>query len=305
MKLAAYALPWRKPELLEGEGSLRELPARINKENIKSILLVTDKGITALGLADPLIGALRGAAVTVSVYDKTVPNPTIDNIEEALAMYKANNCGGIIAVGGGSAMDCGKAVGARAAKPRKPIPRMKGLLKVMHRLPPLYAVPTTAGTGSEATVASVVVDSSTHEKYAIMDPALIPHVAVLDPLITVGLPPSITATTGMDALCHAVEAYIGRSNTRETREMAKNTVSLVFDNLLTAYNDGTNLTARSNMQRAAYFGGIAFTRAYVGNIHAVAHTLGGMYGTAHGLANAVIMPYILDDYGEDVYKPLS
>ena len=305
MRLAAYALPWRKPELLEGKGSVTELPGRIVKDGVGSVLLVTDKGIMSLGLADGLLEALKAAGVAAAVYDKTVPNPTIDNIEEALVMYKEKGCGGIIALGGGSAMDCAKGVGARVARPRKSITRMKGLLKVTHKLPPLYAIPTTAGTGSEATVAAVVVDAKTQEKYAIMDPALIPRLAVLDPLLTEKLPPFITATTGMDALTHAVEAYIGRANTRETREMAKKTVSLVFENLFNAYSDGSDMTARENMQRAAYFGGVAFTRAYVGNIHAVAHTLGGMYGVAHGLANAVILPHILDDFGECVYKPLA
>ena len=305
MKLAAYALPWRKPELLEGEGCVGDLPGYIKKRGIKSILLVTDKGIMALGLADTLLEALLNADIPAAIYDKTVPNPTIDNIEEALAMYKDNDCGGIVAIGGGSAMDCAKGVGARIARPLMSVTRMKGLLKVIFSPPPLYAIPTTAGTGSEATVAAVVVDSKTQEKYAIMDPALIPRMAVLDPLLTVKLPPFITATTGMDALTHAVEAFIGRSNTRETRELAKKTVALVYENLYTAYTDGGNIAARANMQHAAYYGGIAFTRAYVGNIHAVAHTLGGMYGTAHGLANAVILPHILDDYGECVYRQLS
>ena len=305
MRLAAYFLPWRKPALLEGPGCVTELPSRINERGITSVLLVTDKGISSLGLTAPLLDSLQNAGIRAAVYDETVPNPTIDNIEDALRMYKENSCGGIIAFGGGSAMDCAKGVGARVARPRKSIARMKGLLKVLLRLPPIYAVPTTSGTGSEATVAAVVVDPKTKEKYAIMDPVLIPREAVLDPLLTVGLPPFITATTGMDALTHAVEAYIGRSNTRETREMAKKTVALVFENLYTAYSDGSNIEARANMQRAAYFGGLAFTRAYVGNVHAAAHALGGMYGTAHGLANAVILPYVLDDYGRSAYKALS
>ena len=305
MKLAAYFLPWRKPKLLEGPGCVTKLSGRIGEKGIKSILLVTDKGITSLGLIGTLLNALDKAGIRAAVYDDTVPNPTIGNIEDALRMYKENNCGGIIAFGGGSAMDCAKGVGARIARPRKSITRMRGLLKVMHRLPPLYAVPTTAGTGSEATVAAVVVDAETHEKYAIMDPALIPREAALDPLLTEKLPPFITATTGMDALTHAVEAFIGRSNTRETKDMAKKTVALVFGNLYTAYMDGANLEARANMQLAAYYGGIAFTRAYVGNVHAIAHTLGGMYGTAHGLANAVILPYVLDDFGESVYATLA
>jgi len=202
-------------------------------------------------------------------------------------------------------MDCAKGVGVRVARPRTNIKHTKGLLKVLMPLPPLYAVPTTAGTGSETTVAAVVVDSSTKAKYAIMDPVLIPRVAVLDPLLTLKLPPHITATTGMDALTHAVEAYIGGSNTKDTREMAKKATKLIFDNLYKVYTDGNNIDARANMLKAAYCGGVAFTRAYVGNVHALAHALGGMYGVAHGLANAVILPYVLDDYGESVYKSLA
>lgn len=202
-------------------------------------------------------------------------------------------------------MDCAKGVGACVARRKKHIRKMRGLLKVRRSLPPLYAIPTTAGTGSEATVSAVISDRETSENYAIMDPVLVPQEAILDPLLTIKLPPQITATTGMDALTHAVEAYIGRSNTAETRKMAKITVKLVFENLYTAYKDGENIIARENMQRAAFFGGLAFTRAYVGNAHAIAHALGGILGTTHGLANAVVLPYVLDDYGESVYTPLS
>ena len=304
-RYAAYVLPWRKPELLEGEGSVKKLPGLIKSKGIDSVLLVTDGVIMSLGLTDELQDKLRETGINAAIYDKTVPNPTLDNIEEAYTMYRDNGCKAIIAFGGGSSMDCAKGVGVRVARPRTDIRRMKGLLKVLLPLPPIYAVPTTAGTGSETTVASVVVDSNTKDKYAIMDPALIPRVAVLDPLLTLKLPPFVTATTGMDALTHAVEAYIGGSNTGETHEMAKKAAALVFENLYTAYKDGMNITARGNMLKAAYFAGIAFTRAYVGNVHALAHALGGTYGVAHGLANAVTLPYVLDDYGSSVYKPLA
>jgi len=305
MKYASHALPWRKPKITSGEGSLKRLPELISTKGIKSVLLVTDNVVVSLGLIYTLLADLRNAGIHTAVYDKTVPNPTIDNIEEALEMYKENKCSGIIAFGGGSPMDCAKGVGARVARPKKSIKKMKGLLKVIFPIPPIFAVPTTSGTGSEATVAAVVVDSNTKDKYALMDPALIPQEAILDPSLTVKLPPHLTATTGMDALTHAIEAYIGNSNTKETREMAKQTVKLVFENLSIAYSDGKNILARTYMQLAAYYGGVAFTRAYVGNVHALAHALGGRYGIAHGLANAVILPYVLDDYGESVYKPLS
>jgi len=305
MKVAAYILPWRKPHILEGAGCILNLPERIIARKIKSVLLVSDKAIMSLGLPNALLAALEESEIKVTIYDETVPNPTIDNIEEALVLYKQNECGGIIAFGGGSVIDCAKGVGVRVVRPRTKIARMKGLLKVIRRIPPLFAVPTTSGTGSEATLATVVVDSKLNDKYAIMDPATFPHEAVLDPLLTVGLPPNITATTGMDTLTHAVEAYIGNSNTRETREMARKAVKLVFENIYKAYEDGANVEARGNMQKAAYYGGVAFTRAYVGNVHAIAHTLGGLYNTPHGLANAVILPIVLEDYGKKVYKKLA
>ncbi|GEN85196.1 alcohol dehydrogenase [Sporosarcina luteola] len=305
MKLSMFFLPWREPELLVGENSLSKLPNIIQREGLKSILIVTDKGIAESGLMEGLLNGLRALEVDFAVYDKTVPNPTIDNIEEALELYKATKCDGVVAFGGGSPIDCAKGVGARLARPDKKLPQLRGVLKVMKKMPPLFVVPTTAGTGSEATLACVVSDSNTHEKYALMDTALIPHFTVLDPLLTVKLPKHITSTTGMDALTHAVEAYIGKSNTKHTAQWSIEAVKLIFDNLYEAYSNGENITARTNMQRAAYLGGKAFTRAYVGNVHAIAHTLSGFYNVPHGLANAIILPHVLEYYGESAQKPLA
>lgn len=305
MKMASYILPWREPVLLQGENSLAKLPKLIKTKNIENVLIVTDQGITSIGLMDDLLEGLTAEGIKYFVYDKTVPNPTIDNIEEAYGMYQANQCQGIVAFGGGSPMDCAKGVGARVAKPNKSIPKMKGVLKVMKSIPPLFAIPTTAGTGSEATLAAVVSNSQTHEKYAIMDTSLIPHYAVLDPLLTVKLPPHITAATGIDALTHAVEAYIGKANTKSTTRWSIEAVKIIFEDLYESYENGSNIKARTNMQRAAYLAGMAFTRAYVGYVHAIAHTLGGFYSVPHGLANAIILPYVLDYYGESVHKPLA
>jgi len=305
MRTTSSFLPWREPELLEGENSLRRLANFIKKQGIESVLLVTDQGIVSVGLMDEFLEDLKNESIKYVIYDKTVPNPTIENIEEALQMYSEFNCQGIVAFGGGSPMDCAKGVGARVARPNKSLPQMKGVLKILKKLPPLFAIPTTAGTGSEATLAAVVSNSETHEKYAIMDTSLIPHFAVLDPLLTVKLPPSITAATGIDALTHAIEAYIGRSNTKNTTQYSIDAIKLIFENLEEAYSNGTNLTARSNMQKAAYLAGMAFTRAYVGYVHAIAHTLGGFYSVPHGLANAIILPYVLEYYGESVHQPLA
>lgn len=298
-------LPWREPELVEGEKSVLKLPTLIKSQEIDCVLIVTDEGIVSLGLMDDFLTGLASEEINYVIYNKTVPNPTIANIEEALQLYKANNCKGIVAFGGGSPIDCAKSVGARLARPNKTIKQMKGVLKVLKKMPPLFVVPTTAGTGSEATLAAVVSDSKTHEKYAIMDTSLIPHFAVLDPLLTVKLPPHITSTTGIDALTHAIEAYIGKSNTKETKQWSVEAVKLIFDNLYEAYRNGENMAARRNMQKAAYLAGMAFTRAYVGYVHAIAHTLGGNYGVPHGLANAIILPYVLEYYGESVYTPLA
>ena len=202
-------------------------------------------------------------------------------------------------------MDCAKGIGARLARPKKSLAKMEGILRVMRKLPLLIAVPTTAGTGSETTLAAVITDEKTHHKYAINDFNLIPDYAVLEPQVTVGLPPLLTATTGMDALTHAVEAYIGRSTTRQTRAASIEAVRLIFANLQTAYKDGHNLTARANMLHASYLAGTAFTKSYVGYVHAVAHSLGGCYGIAHGLANSVLLPIVLTAYGEAAHKKLA
>lgn len=303
MKIAANFLPFRQPEILEG---LEKVPEQIEKLGIDSVLIVTDDVLhNKLHLIDGLKEGLEAKGIKYAVYDKTVPNPTIDNIEEGVALYKENACNALIAFGGGSPMDCAKGIGCRIARPNKEIPKMKGVLKVMKKLPVIFAVPTTSGTGSEATLAAVISNSVTHEKYAINDPVLIPKYAVLDPSLTLKLPKHITSTTGMDALTHAVEAYIGSSNTELTKAMAIKATKLIFENLKNAYDNGEDIKARRNMQLASYYAGVAFTRAYVGNVHAIAHTLGGFYGVPHGLANAVILPHILDFYGDKDYVKLS
>ncbi len=304
-KLAMNFMDWSEPQLLEGKGSVLRLPEFIKSKGINKVLVVTDKGLMSLNLLDPMFEKLKEAGVDYVVYDGVQPNPTIPNIEAAREMYLKNGCEGFIAFGGGSSMDCAKVAAARVVKPNQTVRQMRGYLKVLKKLPPFFAVPTTAGTGSETTVAAVVTDPETHEKNAINDICLRPKFAVLDPELTVGLPPHITSTTGMDALTHAVEAYIGRSNTKQTREQAEKATKLIFDNIEEAYNNGKDYEARANMLKGSYWAGCAFTRAYVGYVHAIAHNLGGLYGTPHGLANAVILPYVLDWYGECIYPQLA
>ena len=294
-------LPYREPKTLQNND---EVASTLKELNISKILLVTDKGITNLKLTKSLEDTLKKNNIEVFVYDDTVPNPTTDNVDDASKMYKNNNCQAIIAFGGGSAMDCAKATGVVIARPKKSLSKMKGILKVGKKLPIIIAVPTTAGTGSETTLAAVITDSKTRHKYAINDFPLIPSYALLDATLTTGLPKHITSTTGMDALTHAVEAFIGRSTTKHTRECALYAVKTIFENLEVVYKKPNNLTARENMLKAANKAGVAFTQSYVGYVHAVAHSLGGKYNTPHGLANAVILPYVLKKYGKAIYKKL-
>lgn len=300
-RLALPVLPYREPEIIR---SCSDLGALLKKKSFSSVLIVTDKGIMQNGLVSPIEESLQQGGISYIIYDKTQPNPTVSNVEEALSLFRNNHCNCLIAVGGGSSMDCAKAIGVRAAYPNKHLNQLKGPLKVLRKLPTLIAIPTTAGTGSEVTLAALITDDKVHDKYAIMSFPLIPYYAVLDASLTYSLPPHLTSTTGMDALTHAVEAYIGRSTTKQTRQLALEATRLIFENIKTAYTDGKNHTARENMLHAAYKAGIAFSMSYVGYVHAVAHSLGGQYGTPHGLANAVILPYVLEAYGSSAHKKL-
>lgn len=300
-RAALPILPYREPEIVP---TCDALDGVFLKEKIKRVLIVADQGVKKAGLLGSIEAVLEKSGVFYVVYDKTRPNPTDENVEEALKVYRENDCNALIAVGGGSPIDCAKAVGACVVYPKKSVGKLKGLLRVWRRLPPLIAVPTTAGAGSETTVAAVIVDAEKQHKYTILSFPLIPTYAVLDPAMTFSLPPSLTATTGIDALVHAVEAYIGRSTTKETRRLALEATKLIFENLEIAFNDGRNRDAREKMLRAAHMAGLAFSKSYVGYVHAVGHTLGGRYGTPHGLANAVITPYVLDAYGSSVYRKL-
>ncbi|MBQ9994793.1 MAG: iron-containing alcohol dehydrogenase [Clostridia bacterium] len=300
-RAAMPILPYRTPHIL---GSVSEISGELKKADIDSLLLVTDEFLYTSGSTKALETSLSENGIKCAVYSGTRPNPTVKNVEAAREIYVNQNCRAIIAFGGGSSMDCAKAVGARIAYPNRSLKQLGGTLRIFRKIPPLVAIPTTAGTGSEVTVTAVVTDPETNHKYTMNSFPLIPRYAVLDPAVTYTLPPSLTATTGMDALTHAVEAYIGRSTTKETRRLALTAVGLVFRNIEKAYLDGNDHTARSNMLRASYLAGEAFTKSYVGYIHAVAHSLGGQYNIPHGLANAVLLPIGLEIYGKTVYNKL-
>jgi alcohol dehydrogenase class IV len=304
--VGAHCLPWRKATPIAGAGSISKIPQLLSQEGKTHPVVVTDPGLVKAGVAQKILDVLDAAGVQYALYSDVEPNPSVDTVNKITELYQAENCDSFVAIGGGSSMDAAKGANARITKPKKDIYQLGGLLKILKKTQLFIAVPTTAGTGSETTIAALITDTKTHHKYAIMDVFLIPKYAVLDPELTLGLPPHITSTTGMDALTHAVEAYLSWTyNTAETKQFALDATQAIFANLEKVYADGSNVEARNAMMLASYKAGFAFTRASVGNVHAIAHTLGGLYNTPHGLANAVIMPIVLEDYGSKVYGKLS
>ena len=306
LKVGNYFMGYRMPHYLEGPGKIAELGKFLKEKNLNDVLVVTGSGMVRRGQVKPMLDGFDAAGIryTLQTYDTT--DPTSDDVEAGFKTYKENGCKTIVALGGGSRIDCAKGIAAKAVHPRKKVSQLQGLLKVHWPIPAFVAIPTTAGAGSETTVAAVITDSATHRKAAINDPFLIPKYAVLDPELTKGLPPYTTATTGMDALAHAVEAYTNKTyNTKLENKLAKEAVKLIHDNILIAYEDGQNLEARQNMQRGAFYAGRAFTRGCVGYVHAVGHTLGGLYGVAHGLAMAVLLPHVMREFGASAHKRLA
>ena len=304
--LGARVLPWRKARPIKGAGAIKQIPQILKTEGVSKVMIVTDPGLMAAGVAPKVIEVLEEANLPYALYSDVQPNPTTNTVDTIYDLYVCSGCNGFIAIGGGSSMDAAKGAAGRVKRPGKSVQQLKGLFKVLGRIAPFVAVPTTAGTGSETTIAALITDSKTHHKYSIMDLSLIPHYAILDPNLTLGLPPHITSTTGMDALTHAVEAYLCWTyNTAESKQFALDATAEIVKYLSVVYADGSNVEGREAMLDAAYKAGFAFTRAGVGNVHAIAHTLGGLYNTPHGMANAVILPIVLDDYGSVVYEKLA
>lgn len=290
--LVTRFIPIPQPTLLVGPGSSGRLGQAIAGFGHSKILIVTDNIISKLGLLKPMTDALSAGGANFVVFDEITPDAPIPLIEKGIAFYKEHECDAIVAFGGGSSMDASKAIAVAVSNP-KPLRQLAGYLKGLRAPVKIYAVPTTAGTGSEVTVAAVISDPETHKKLVIVDPRMVPKMAALDPSLMTGLPPHITAATGIDALTHAVEAYVGHWTTGYSDGMALTAVGLIFENLRIAYNDGTNLAAREKMALASTYAGFAFTRANVGYVHAIAHQFGGLYHTPHGLANAIMLPYVL------------
>lgn len=295
----------KNPPLIEGEGSIKEIASHLReKQFYRPFLLVSPNLLTSESYLALLKSFEENGYHPVS-YSDVVPNPTFGCVLGAKAAFIKGNCDSIIALGGGSIMDTAKAVGALVANKIDNPEKLKGLLKVHKRFPMLIAIPTTAGTGSETTLAAVLVNEKTKDKFSINDPHVIPTLAVLDPMVLKTLPKNIIASTGMDALTHAVEAFIGKARTRKTKSYSIQASRLILENLEAFYSDPLSQEPREAMLKASYLAGAAFTRSYVGYVHALAHALGGFYNVPHGLANAILLPKLLRVYGKSVYKPLA
>lgn len=300
-----YLAPLRDSKVISGAGSIYKIPKLVKDEGLKKVLVVTTPGFIRRGSLERFFDSLASAGLSYAVFSEVQPDPTTECIEEAVALYQKEGCEGIVAIGGGSVIDCAKALGARIARPNKTIPQMAGLLKVRKRIPNIYAVPTTAGTGSEATAGAVITNASDHYKFTVLDLCLVPRYAILDAELTCGLPASITSVTGMDALTHAVEAYTNCFCSPKAKKYALDAVKLVYENLLMAYENGSNIEARENMLLASYYAGVAINSNFIGYVHAIAHGVGGLYGVTHGMANSIIMPYVLEAFGEISHKKLA
>ncbi len=297
----------KKHNVLVGSGSLLKVVELLKESGKERVLVTTTPGFLSRGTLKVFLDRLNENGIHATVFSHITPDPAIECVENTARAYIEGKCQAIVAVGGGSVIDCTKIAAARVVKPWQSVRQMKGLLKVHHRIPDFYAVPTTAGTGSEVTAAAVVTDTvdGIHCKYAVSDYCLIPRYAVLDPDLLVSLPAGITAATGMDALTHAVEAYTNRFATSYVKKNALEAVKLIYANLEKSYSDGSDVEARKNMLLASFAAGIAFTNNFVGYVHAVAHALGGIYGIAHGLANAILLPYVMEQYGKSTWKELA
>jgi alcohol dehydrogenase class IV len=307
--LLTRAVPIPQPTLMVGADSSARLGHAIASFDHRKILLVTDRTCATRGLAAPLEEALRGGrpragAQRVIVFDGITADAPIPVVEKGIEMFRSAGCDALVAVGGGSVIDAAKVIGLAAAN-GKPPRELVGYFRGRHAPAPIYAVPTTAGTGSEVSVAALISDPARGAKFLIVDTRIVPRMAALDPLLMTGLPPAVTAACGMDALTHAIEAYIGYWSTAFTDRMALSAVGMIFENLPRAWNDGNDIAARETMALASTYAGLAFTRANVGNVHAIAHQLGGKYHTPHGMANAIMLPHVLRFSGEAITARLA
>jgi len=276
---------------LMGVGAVKETGNQVRTLGCKKPLIVTDKGLSALGVADKIKGYVEEAGAQAVIFDGAEPNPTDINVHDGLKIFQEEKCDSIISLGGGSSHDCAKGIGIVATNGGH-IRDYEGVDKSSKPMPPFIAINTTAGTASEMTRFCIITNTDTHVKMAIVDWRVTPNVAINDPVLMVGKPPALTAATGMDALTHAVEAYVSTAATPVTDACALMAIKLISENLRTAVANGQNMEARDKMAYAEYLAGMAFNNASLGYVHAMAHQLGGFYNLPHGVCNAILLPAV-------------
>lgn len=305
MKIAMKFLKYQEQQMIDYPGAIDAIPQIVKEQNLTSICLLCSKSVRRHGGLDSLLEGLEKEKIKYTIFEGIHSNTTTKNMEDGYAVYRKHNCDGIIAVGGGSVLDCAKIIGIKVSNPTLSFAEMKAMSAIKHPAPFMIAAPTTAGTGSESTVAAVVTDMEKKEKFAIVSFSSLPKIVILDANLTLGLPKDISAYTGMDALTHAMEAYIGNFGTAYTDTKALQAIKLIFENITKVYEDGSDLEARNNMLVASNLAGDAFTRTYVGYVHAISHALSALYDVGHGKTNAIVLPYVLKYYGKSIEKKLA
>lgn len=305
MKLVMKTLKYPKQRITTGAGSLLRIPSFVLEKNMNKMFIVCSKSVRRRGLLDELLMELKRNNITYTIFDNIQANPTIENVEQGYELYRKNQCEGIIAIGGGSPMDCAKIIGIKVSNPNITYEAMKHMTAIKKAIPYMIAVPTTAGTGSESSVGAVLTNPKKREKYAIISLKIMPADVILDEQLTIHLPKDFTAYTGMDALTHAIKAYIGRYGTKYTDNEALIAIKLIFDNLEKAYKNGEDIVARRNMLIGSNHAANAFTRAYTGYVHTISHAISALYNVGHGKTNAIILPYVLQYYGKSIENKLA
>jgi len=293
LKKGIVMAPQPRPAIYVGAGASLDLCKAIGHFGLKNVLIVTDKPLVELGLLNDAIARLNSLGVATHIYDGVLPDPTVHVVSTGLEMLHKQNCDAVLAIGGGSSIDTAKII-ALAGANKLSVLECVGLKKGKVPALPLFAIPTTAGTGSEVTIVAVVSDDETHQKLMVADPKIIPSAAALDPALMTGLPPHITAATGMDALTHAIESYINTWDSEDCLQYGRAATKLILGNLEQACSNGDDLAARESMAVASYYAGLAFTNCLVGYVHAVSHQLGALYSVPHGLGNAMVLPHVLE-----------
>ena len=276
-----------------GPGAVKEIGAEILKLKLNKLLLVTDRALRAFGIVNKITDVLDAAKIDYVIFDDVEPNPTTKNVNDGLAIFIANNCDGIISVGGGSPQDAAKAIGILYTNGGN-IVDYEGIGKSINKSVPIIAVNTTAGTASDVTINYVITDEVRKIKMVMVDPNSLATIAVNDPELMVKKPAELTAATGMDALTHAIEAYITKGSFRLSNTLALEAIKLIGESLVDAVKDGSNIEARSKMAWASYIAGLAFSNCGLGIVHSMAHQLGSEYNLPHGIANSILLPYVED-----------